>query len=801
MPANRPAQGHITPRSLMEIRTPLTPRISPDGTRVVFVVLEADFHDSRWVPHLWIVDLPDGTPRQVTYGYDGEHTPAWSRDGKQIAFVSARPDPSDGDCDGTDGEDPLPVEQIWVLPAHGGEARRITRTRDGILRYQWKRRSDELVYLALEPRQPALRASLEDRRRRRNDPILEHEELPRRQLWRVGLTDTTPALICPGDPGIMEFDISPDDRRLVYSGNRTGEPNDFHLFDLFILEMQGDTPAHPLVRAPGAKYHPRWSPDGKALAYLGPIDPEVSFSQECIWTIARGQSRPSNRLVGSRYDAHEIEWGRAGGGLYAIVADGTRAPVVRIANGDAAPLDGMKPDSECLDFDVHSANLAVAVIEHSDRMTELYLLKPGKEPKQLTTLNDDWSARHRLPVTRVTSWQSDEHVIEALVVRPAGEPAGPMPMVVEVHGGPKGRCGASARSYVEPALWASQGYLVLRPNFRGSEGYGAAFAVASRRDLGGGDYRDIMAGIDKMVADGLADPNRIGIIGGSYGGFMVNWAVTQTDRFAAAISMFGIFDLRSDYGNSEMPRWEAEYLGGPYWSAPEAYDMMSPATFAGRIKTPMLIIHGDSDTNTFVSNSQELYTALRHRGVEAQYVRYPREGHGIQEPNHRIDELQRCLDWFGRHLCDGLETGVRRSQEPVRTRGFKVQLLRCEDFEPDSPGPGGARLVEVQFAATSTAPMKEPWRFRASAGLLRFGDGPEREPVAVIIDGPSGRHLLKGTDLVVEARPDRDTGVCGVVVSLLYEAPEHGGPFAWRLRDFPALAGCLASHPAPPRGA
>jgi len=353
-----------------------------------------------------------------------------------------------------------------------------------------------------------------------------------------------------------------------------------------------------------------------------------------------------------------------------------------------------------------------------------------------------------------------------------------------------------------PAVWASEGYIVLRPNYRGSEGYGDTFAVANKRDLGGKDFSDLISGMEWAIASGLADPERIGILGGSYGGFLVNWAIGHTDRFKAAISMFGIFQLQTDYSNSRLSRWEHDYTGAYYWEDPEIYRALSPASYLAQIKTPTLIIHGDEDDNTSISNSREMYRALRQRGIPTQFVHYPREGHGIQEPNHRLDELRRCLAWMDKYVRNyGAIAPVWRVGDHVPHSNGHLELcvtsVEIASFvgraEPKDV-PTSEALLMVTFTIHKLDPRHALDRLTLALSEIQVEPaGSEAEaanaptrPIGIPLDAPGGKVLVEGDNLRISLQSDPDTGDLAVGASVVFKVQKRGEG-SIRVADFPAV--------------
>ena len=776
----------ITLRALLEARIPSAPHISPDGKRVVFVVSEADFEESRVVSRLWMADIPDGSARQITFSYEGERSPRWSPDSKWIAFLSNRPDMTEPLPPPDEDEEDSQKEQVWVMRADGGEAQRLTKTKEGVIGFRWLPDSSALLFLAPEARPEPFQAVKDDDRKRKIDPVVEHKEKLRRQFWEVDLDEKEPVLLYTGDFGLAEFDIAPDGKQLVFNSNGTGEANDYYQYDLFILNLEsGD--ARKLLDRPGGKFHPCWSPDGDRIAYLSNLDPHLSYSQECVWEVPAEGGTPLNLFASSPYDAHELLWPRGSDRPIAIVADRTDTRLCRVEQSIVRPLTALPGEISAVDS-LDGAG-SVIVFEDQTSLPELGYLDPAGELRPLTELNKQFVERFEAPRQELVTWRGKDGLeIEGILIYPSQDPKPDTryPLIVQVHGGPKGHCTRTLRSYYMHPVWAAEGYLVFRPNFRGSEGYGNEFAIANRRDLGGGDFQDIMTGIDMLIGRGLADPERIGIMGGSYGGYMTNWAISQTDRFKAAISGFGVFNLITDYSNSEIARWDPDYMGAYYWEDPEIYRKCSPATYVDKIGTPVLITHGADDNNTFIANSREMYRALKDRGVTVEFVHYPREGHGLREPNHRLDEMRRCLAWFDKYLRgDGRTQAVYRIGDKVEHEGYELVVSRAEDAEYLNWDEDSGRLLEIAVSIASKDPVDSGYELPiAGVRLIAVDPLPLR---GIPVETGGGKTLVEGENLAILAEPDRDTGRVRFGVAAAYEIPHEGGIFTLTVGDFPAV--------------
>ncbi len=337
-------------------------------------------------------------------------------------------------------------------------------------------------------------------------------------------------------------------------------------------------------------------------------------------------------------------------------------------------------------------------------------------------------------------------------------------------------------------VYAAEGYAVLSPNYRGSEGYGNAFCTANRGDLGGGDAQDILAGIDRAVAEGLADPERLAVVGSSYGGYLVNWLLGHSNRFRAAVSKFGIFSLVTDFSNSQAPRWETEYLGGYPWDKPELYAERSPATYLQNIQTPVLILHGEGDPNTFIANSQEMYQSLRLLGKTVEYVHYPREGHGIGEPQHRLDEIRRSLAWFDRYLRGDGQRTVYRTGEKIVHDGWEltVSSAALATYAGRADEGKSRRHVEIALVLRDTTETRRTLALGPGDFALTRMTPPGRpaRPVGLPVDALGQKSLAEGTGWSFTFQPGKDERALSAPLALTFRLTDTGGVYHFAVKDF-----------------
>jgi len=729
-------QKKFTIRDMLSINVVSQMDISLDGKSVVFVLSKADFEESKYRTDLYLASVETGEVRQLTFSNEDERNPKFSPDGKFIAFISNRK---------SDPQEKETKNQIWLLPVDGGEAFKLTNAPEGVISFQWMPDGKNILYLTQETLPKPEKEKKERDKKLKFDPTVVDKEKYRKEFYIVDVKTKKERKIFTGDYGIEQFDVSPDGKFVVYNTNYTGDIDDSKKFDLWLLEVETGK-SKQLTKRPGGERQPKWSPDGKYIAFVADLDPKFTYSQEELF-IADPQTGEIKNLT-EKFDVGIVsyEFSKSEPGkIYARTASGVYTHIYTISINDGTIKEFLGGERVFGDIAVSDKVLAF-LVEDKTSAPDVYVLKNG-ELKKLTDLNPQLK-NFTFGEQTVIRWKSfDGWVIEGVLVKPVNFEQGKRyPMLVAVHGGPYGRIQDILRQYYNLQVWANEGYLVFAPNFRGSSGYSNKFGIANFKDLGGGDFKDIMAGIDYIVKEPkIADENKIGIFGGSYGGYMTNWAITQTDRFKAAVSMFGIFNLITDYSNSYLPSWEPDYLGDYYWNNLKIYLERSPFYYVKNIKTPVLIMHGDEDPNTFISNSKEMYQALKHLGKTVEFVRYPREGHGFREPNHRIDEFYRCLAWFNKYLL-GIEPEKKplvRVDEWVETDEWAIKVVNANKNVNYSGFDTSKKFIEVEilFRAKENA---KPLEINLLSDFTLISSDASASPAGVPVEVSGVKGLLVG---------------------------------------------------------
>lgn len=615
-------------------------QVSPDGRRVAFTVAGHVIGTETSEPRteLWVAGAEGSSASRFAWG----SYPRWSPDGKSIAFLSNR-----------SGE-----TNIWRVHPDGGEPEQLTHLKGGITGFKWSNNGTWLAFSA-----PVDNSAEEDlRRKEKTDWQVVDTDYPYQRLWLIRAEpNAAPRLLTPqklslgGAFGGGYMDWSPDDRRIVFAHMPRPRFDDWRKTDISEVEIDSGR-IRTVAATAAAEDSPLYSPDGRSIAYrVSDIPPRwgIDFRVYIVPTFG-GPAHPLaetfNRepaLVGWMADSRGLIVEEARGtsqALYRLPLDGS--PVVLFAPGrDSFPGVVLNSSRNMFGFAMQgSAEAPEAFVSPIDPVA----------PHQVSHVNADLP-KAALGQTKVIRWSGPgELSIEGLLTLPVGYREGRRyPLLVITHGGPPmafAQTFIGSVSHYPIAVFAERGYAVLRPNIRGSTGYGKDFRYKNYDDWGGKDFEDMMSGVDHLVADGIADPERLGVMGWSYGGYMTAWTVTQTKRFKAASIGAPITDLASLNGIADMSTFVPDYFGGEAWEKTELYIQRSPLYQVKGVSTPVLLQHGAADTVCPLSQSKEFYDALVKRRVPVRLTVYPRSGHGITESKLVRHIAEENLEWFDQHL-------------------------------------------------------------------------------------------------------------------------------------------------------
>jgi dipeptidyl aminopeptidase/acylaminoacyl peptidase len=610
--------------------------VSPDGSRLAHVETAGAGKSRIFTSGLL---AGDAKPATISAGGSDEHGMAWSPDSAQIAFLSDR--------------EKAGQLQIYVAPGTGGTARQLTHLSGLLAQPHWSPDGKRIAFLFTE-NLPRAAGPL--------DPVLPASGVVESKIYeqRLAVVDAASGAVrqlSPADFYIYEYDWSPDGRNFAVTAALGAGDDNWWIAQLYTLPAAGGR-LEPIYK-PGVQQQiavPRLSPDGKTIVFIGGLMSDEGSTGGDIFQVPATGGSVRNLTPGIASSASHLVWPKKSAQLYftehfdggsAISRwDPSSGKIERLWQGD----ESINPPFEDTGVSFTDDGNTSALIRSSwKRPPEVWCGAMGKWGQR--TIGN--SERHALwGEAKSLHWTSDGFRVQGWLLYPVNFDANrKYPMVVAVHGGPASSLKPSwPRPGFNPTLLSQQGYFVLMPNPRGSYGQGEKFAVANVKDFGGGDLRDILAGVDEAVKAAPIDAQRIGITGWSYGGFMTMWAVTQTTRFRAAVAGAGIANWQSYYGENAIDQWMIPYFGASVYDDPAVYAKSSPINFIKRVKTPTLVVVGDGDGECPPPQSFEFWHALKTLDVKTRLVVYPNEGHRFHTPEHQRDVLVRMIQWFNENL-------------------------------------------------------------------------------------------------------------------------------------------------------
>ena len=618
------AKKPLTPEVAITMRTPSDIHFSPDGKRVAFV-LNDPLKGTGRKRHIWILDVASRQARQFTFSEKSESSPRWSPDGHTLAFLSSRGDQT----------------QIYFIQTDGGEAQAITEGKRSVNSFAWSPDGKQIAFVAPEPK-----TDDEEKKEKDKDDahVVDKDDKPA-GLWLLDV-ESHKARALIGKPWqVGEVEWLPADDRLIISA--TDHPESDEDTERIFSVAVTDGKMTELLAPRGPFGDLRVSKDGKWLAYAGTrVDGPEPHD---LHVISTSGGTPKNLTVESLdRPISSYEW-RPSGDIVAVVEEGFGSKLCHITvDGKADALPAFPVNPHAFDFAPSGDSMLVFAGGSATQPNELWMVGGSTSAVRVSDFNKDWESVQLVKPEFFKYKSFDGMQIEGALLLPANYYGhSKLPLITLVHGGPTGKWSDSVENWGQ--ILAGHGYAIFYPNVRGSTGYGEKFVEANRADWGGADFKDVMAGVDALVARGVADPNRLGIGGWSYGGYMSEWAITQTTRFKAAVSGAGMADLIAEFGTESHPSYDEWFFGQPY-EKPERFLHSSPFMYMKNAKTPTLILQGENDTTDPLGQSQQLYRGLKHYGVKAELVQYPREPHGPQEEKHNLDILNRIVHWYDDNL-------------------------------------------------------------------------------------------------------------------------------------------------------
>jgi len=650
VPASSQSKRPATFDDVLNIKAVQAATVSPDGSQVIYTVRQWEAEQERMEARarVWRVPTNGSAPaRQITFGEKGDSQPQFSPDGKFISFVSAR-----GNAEAK--------SQIHLMSLDGGEAWKLTDGKENVSAYSWAPDSSRIVYVTTDPRSAEEEANI----KKRDDERVFEGDFRYQHAWVVDVNTKQATRITEGHTYTLQGapSWSPDGKRFVFGAASTPMLRD-NRRDIYIADVATRT-VDKISTNWGNDGAPRWSQDGATIAWLGepnttaPLPDgtasSVVLQQRLMLYDVNTKAIRDATTPAFDSDAGNPIWTNEGKRVMFVTGKRayneafaydltsgayTQLSQKRTINGTSVSKDG---------------KTIVLTMDAPDSATEIYVTDPSFANLRRLTNTNAHLAEVAQGETEVVSWKSSDGVeVEGVLLKPVGFEAGKRyPTLVVAHGGPAGAYvnGFRLGGLEGGQVWAGKGWAVFYPNPRGSSNYGQKTLAANVNDWGGGDFKDIMTGVDALIARGISNPDKLAHIGWSYGGYMTAWVITQTTRFKAAMVGAGLTNMWSMYGTNDIPSVLIAYFGGiPNKQTLPLYLDRSAMTHIDKVTTPTLILHGANDERVPTGQAYELYRGLKDRGKATELVFYPREGHGIGEYYHQKDRMERIYSWVTKY--------------------------------------------------------------------------------------------------------------------------------------------------------
>ncbi|WP_263350500.1 S9 family peptidase [Acidicapsa acidisoli] len=658
----------------LEMHHVASPRISPDGKHVVYEQTRTDWDANAFETDLWLADTATGESHRLTAMANSSNNAAWSPDGRWIAFLSNRPGPLPSS--------PKEKNQLYVMPLDGGEAQQLTKMEDGVEGFEWSPDSKRIAIAATGPEPKAMK----DRKDYFGEYHVFHADYEMAHLWLLELpkTDAAGRTAAPAEPKLLTqgetfsvgyFRFSPDGSRIAFSAQRDPDLISGFSADIYTVAV-ADGAVKKLVETAGPDVNPHWSPDGSQIAYVTSNGSKFFFyADQRIAVVDSNGGTPRVLTQGFDEDADLLDWGPDGiyfsalqkmaSSLFVLNPKTEAVRKIEMPGSEIAMQFSLSKDFRHVAYQGAGANQFPEIYA-----SELASNLAAAAPVKLTHAGEQLSGFDTAK-REVVQWKSgDGAMIEGVLYKPADfSPSKKYPLLVVIHGGPTGidMPMINPDRYYPMERFVAKGALILRPNYRGSAGYGEKFRSLNVRNLGVGDYADVISGVDYLIAQGFVDKDRVGSMGWSEGGYISAFITTSSDRFKAVSVGAGISDWMTYYANTDITPFTPQYLKATPWDDPEIYRKTSPISYIAKAKTPTLIQHGGSDRRVPVANSFELRQALEDHGVPVKMVVYDGFGHPINKPKQQRAVMEENEYWFDHYIWgDPLPTALTPVVKPAK---------------------------------------------------------------------------------------------------------------------------------------
>ncbi len=643
------APRSLKPEDVAAFKSVADPQVSPDGLWVAYRVQSMDLKKDKSDADLWMSERkPGGEAIRLTTSKKSEGDPRWSPDGKYLAFLSDR----DGD-----------ETQVYLIDRRGGEAWQLTEYKASVSELAWSPDGKKLALIVADVDPDAPKDGEKDDDKTEKPIVIDRRQFKRdgegylreirNHLYLFDLASKKSVQLTSGKYDDSEPEFSPDGTRIAFTSNRTADPDSNQNSDVFVIEAKEGAAPRAVTTSPGTDASPSWSPDGKEIVYVagGPVsDMWYGIASAAIVPAAGGAPRDLTRSIDRNVSSPHFS--PDGTQVYFLLEDGGNQHLARVPSAGGAVERVVTGEREVQDYDLGPKGEVVVLEAQWDHPGEVSMLDAAGTLVRLSHANDELLKGLKLSkLERYQATSADGTKVDAFLTRPPENPAGKkLPTVLRIHGGPTAQYTTGWN--LEWQMLAAGGFAVVSANPRGSTGYGRDFCYALWADWGNKDFEDVMSAVDGAIAMGVADPDRLGVGGWSYGGILTDYVITKTTRFKAAISGASEANYFANYGTDHYQyEWETE-LGLP-WRNVDLWKKLSPWFQVDKVKTPTLVLCGQADFNVPLLNSEQLYQALKRLGVETELIIYPGQNHGIRKPSYQKDRFERYLAWYDKYLKAG----------------------------------------------------------------------------------------------------------------------------------------------------